>query len=201
MMMWVCNMEDSANDVVCNTNDIWRNHVDCIINLSPPLRMSLVATQWRSPHHCLNTAVVLAAVHGLLGLLRVGANGRATHSFSLPPPSPSPSPSLISLMVSVDVKHHIYLLTYWLAVHGLPRSFRVERCGQATPSFSLPPSPVPNKPSRLCGCKAPCLLTYLLTGGSPRPSRSFRGQSAVEGRATPSFFSPPPPPPPLSPVP
>ena len=32
------------------------------------------------------------------------------------PPSPLPplSPSLISLMVSVDVKHHVYLLTYLL---------------------------------------------------------------------------------------
>ena len=27
------------------------------------------------------------------------------------PPSPKFSPSLISLMVSVDVKHHVYLLT------------------------------------------------------------------------------------------
>ena len=33
----------------------------------------------------------------------------------IPPPypiPPPPPPSLISLMVSVDVKHHIYLLTY-----------------------------------------------------------------------------------------
>ena len=29
-------------------------------------------------------------------------------------PFPHFSPSLISLMVSVDVKHHVYLLTYWL---------------------------------------------------------------------------------------
>ena len=40
-------------------------------------------------------------------------------SLSLPPPSilpapppPPPSPCLISFMVSVDVKHHVYLLTY-----------------------------------------------------------------------------------------
>ena len=33
----------------------------------------------------------------------------------LPPPPPPvhpPQPSLISLMVSVDVKHHVYLLTF-----------------------------------------------------------------------------------------
>ena len=88
-----CNMEDSANDVVCNTNDIWRNHVDCIINLSPPLRMSLVATQWRSPHHCLNTAVVLAAVHGLLGLCgsERTVEPLTLSPFPLPPP-PRPRP-------------------------------------------------------------------------------------------------------------
>ena len=32
----------------------------------------------------------------------------------LHPPSPTLLPSLISLMVSVDVKHHVYLLTYLL---------------------------------------------------------------------------------------
>ena len=30
-----------------------------------------------------------------------------------PPPPPPISPSIISLMVSVDVKHHVYLLTYY----------------------------------------------------------------------------------------
>ena len=34
---------------------------------------------------------------------------------SIPSPPPPPfSPSLISLMVSVDVKHHVYLRTYML---------------------------------------------------------------------------------------
>ena len=33
----------------------------------------------------------------------------SSHTF-IPPPPPF-SPSLISLMVSVDVKHHVYLLT------------------------------------------------------------------------------------------
>ena len=101
-------------------------------------------------------------------------------------------------MVSVDVKHHIYLLTYWLrstASSVFPGGAR----GQATPSFSLPPIPVPNKPSRLCGCKAPCLLTYLLTGGSPRPSRSFRVKA--RSRVEPLPLSSSPPPPPLVPVP
>ena len=32
------------------------------------------------------------------------------------PPSPPFSPSLISLMVSVDVKHHVYLLTQVLSL-------------------------------------------------------------------------------------
>ena len=31
-----------------------------------------------------------------------------------PPPNPPFSPSLISLMVSVDVENHVYLLTYYL---------------------------------------------------------------------------------------
>ena len=56
---------------------------------------------------------------------------------SLPPtsiPLPSFSPSLISLMVSVDVKHHVYLLTV----------------------------PVPNKPPHLCGRKAECLLSAVI---------------------------------------
>ena len=45
---------------------------------------------------------------------------------SIPPPPPF-SPSLISLMVSVDVKHHVYLLYYHLTVvlslsiRGLPQ--------------------------------------------------------------------------------
>ena len=38
--------------------------------------------------------------------------------------------------ISVDVKHHVYLLTYWS----------------------------PRSQYDLCGRKAPCLLTYLLTG-------------------------------------
>ena len=48
-------------------------------------------------------------------------------------------------MVSVDVKHHVYLLTDFT---------------------SIPPSrallPVPNKPYGFCGRSAPCLLTYAL---------------------------------------
>ena len=42
--------------------------------------------------HCLNIVVVLAVVHGLLGLLRAGLRGRATHSFSPPPTPPRPPP-------------------------------------------------------------------------------------------------------------
>ena len=36
---------------------------------------------------------------------------------SLPPSSPPFSPSLISLTVSVDVKHHVYLLTFLFTVY------------------------------------------------------------------------------------
>ena len=35
---------------------------------------------------------------------------RLFRSTSSPPPPPPPPPSLISLMVSVDIKHHVYLL-------------------------------------------------------------------------------------------
>ena len=57
---------------------------------------------------------------------------------SIPPPPPF-SPSLISLVVSVDVKHHVHLLTppYPLL-----------------PPFPPPPPPllpVPNKPRSFCG--------------------------------------------------
>ena len=46
---------------------------------------------------------------------------------SIPPPPPF-SPSLISFMVSVDVKHHVYLLTY--AFQHLPPNSA--RTGYAT---------------------------------------------------------------------
>ena len=49
------------------------------------LRIALVAVQWRGPHwHCLNIAVVLAVVHGLLGL---SGSERAVEplTVSLPP--------------------------------------------------------------------------------------------------------------------
>ena len=67
-----------------------------------------MASHWRGPH-CLNIVVVPAAVHGLLGLLRVGLLGRAPHSSPFPPHSPS----LISLIDSVDVKQHVHLLIYF----------------------------------------------------------------------------------------
>ena len=65
-------------------------------------RSTLVAAQWRRRHR-LNTSIVLAAGHGLLGL-----PGRA---FTLSPPSlPSLSPSLVSILTSVDVKQNVYVL-------------------------------------------------------------------------------------------
>ena len=48
---------------------------------------------------------------------------KASDHLSLPTPTPTPHPSLISHMVSVDVKHHVYLLLF----------------------------PVPNKPDGFCG--------------------------------------------------
>ena len=56
------------------------------------------------------------------GLFRVGVRARLrssgreplTLSFSPPPPPQSPSPSLISHLVTVDVKQHVYLLTVFL---------------------------------------------------------------------------------------
>ena len=44
-----------------------------------------------------------------------GGGASVTVHWLPPPPYPIPrfSPSLISLVVSVDVKHHVYLLTYF----------------------------------------------------------------------------------------
>ena len=59
------------------------------------LRSTLVATHWRGPH-CLKIAVILAVVHGLLGL---SGSERAVEplnvslSLSLPPPPPFPVPN------------------------------------------------------------------------------------------------------------
>ena len=52
------------------------------------------------------------------------------------------SPSLISLMVFVDVKHHIYLLTENIRVRG--QELCESRGGR-------PGLPVPNKPYGFCG--------------------------------------------------
>ena len=51
--------------------------------------------------HRLNTAIVLAAVHGLSGLFRVVSKVKP----SLCHPLPTLSPSLIGHLTSVDVKH------------------------------------------------------------------------------------------------
>ena len=42
-------------------------------------------------------------------------------------PLPPFSPSIISFMVSVDIKHHVYLVWDWLGVLGV-RSDRLQRC-------------------------------------------------------------------------
>ena len=56
--------------------------------------------------HRLNTSIVLAAVHGLSGLFRAVSMVEP----SLCRPLPTLSPSLISLMFSVDVKHHVHFI-------------------------------------------------------------------------------------------
>ena len=55
--------------------------------------------------HRLNISIVLAAVHGPLGL-----PGRCARSslHSLAPSVPTLSPSLISILASVDVKQNVY---------------------------------------------------------------------------------------------
>ena len=59
--------------------------------------------------HRLNTSIVLAAVHGLLGLS--GRCARSSfHSLATPPtPHPTMSLSLISILASVNVKQSVYL--------------------------------------------------------------------------------------------
>ena len=76
----------------CHKTDLLRTAVETVVSGVCICIYILVASQWPGPH-CLNIVVVLAVVHGLLGLLRVGLRGRATHSFSLPlPPPPFPRP-------------------------------------------------------------------------------------------------------------
>ena len=48
---------------------------------------------------------------------------------SLPPPPPF-SPSLISLMVSVDVKHHVYLITCWICSEPVWSSGKAGKAGK-----------------------------------------------------------------------
>ena len=60
--------------------------------------------------HCLEILIVLAAVHGLLGL--PGLYARSSLHSCTPQPSPpllpTPSPSLIGHLTSVDVKQNVY---------------------------------------------------------------------------------------------
>ena len=65
------------------------------------LRSAQVAAQWRGDT-CLNTSIVLAAVHGLSGLFRAVSSVEPSPFRPLPPLSPS----LISHLASVDVKQH-----------------------------------------------------------------------------------------------
>ena len=62
-------------------------------------------------------AAHLNAGHSNGDSVAIGIYSPSFHT-SIPPSHPTPpppfSPSPISLMVSVDVKHHVYLLTYLL---------------------------------------------------------------------------------------
>ena len=59
--------------------------------LKQQLCSTLVAAQWWGPH-CLNIAVVLAVVHGLLGLAGLERAVKPLNSFSLPLPPTFPHP-------------------------------------------------------------------------------------------------------------
>ena len=83
--------------------------------LKQKLRNTLAASQWRGPH-CLNIAVVLAGVPRP-SRSSEGRTAQTSHSLFIPFPPPTPlSPSLISHLASVDVKQHVYLLTYSLTL-------------------------------------------------------------------------------------
>ena len=70
--------------------------------------------------HRLNTAIVLAAVHGLTGLFSGGIRGRA---FTRSPSSPL-SLSLISNLASVDVKQNGPGPIYWDKTQPTPSAWR-----------------------------------------------------------------------------
>ena len=70
---------------------------------------------------------------------------------SIPPPPPPPtfSPSLTSLMISVDVKHPVYLLKRYTELRSCVN--REAGLGSRSLSYAFP---VPVKPFGLCGRKA-----------------------------------------------
>ena len=72
-------------------------------------RSTQVASHWRGPRF-LNT-VVLAMADGLFGLCGWERADELSAGSAFPPLLPSP-PSLISPLVSVAAKHHVYVLTY-----------------------------------------------------------------------------------------
>ena len=107
--------------------------------LKQELRSKLVAAQWRGPH-CLNLVAVLAMVHSLLGVFLGSERAVEPHPPFLPsplppPPSPLPVPKAY-FMVSMDVKHHVYLLTISvLRSENLNTIWRCEHARSCVESF------------------------------------------------------------------
>ena len=92
--------------------------------------------------HCLNTSIVLAAVHGLSGLFRTVSAVEP----SLSRPLTTLSPSLIGHLASVDVKQHE-------RKKKMRAAFIVQELCEsrgARPSWAVRP----NEPSGFCGRKA-----------------------------------------------
>ena len=91
-----------------------------------------------------------------------GGDSVAIGIYSHSSPFPPFSPSLISLMVSVDVKHHVYLLTYF-TFHTHFEMGKLMVCLSTTEGRAFEPTRMQNVLYlRLSGfvCLFVCLLLY-----------------------------------------
>ena len=77
-------------------------------------------------------------------------------------------------MVSVDVKHHVYLLHPWLGLLGVGRAQELCESRGGCPELA-----VPNSPYGLCGRKATLILQKKVGVGAKRVDWSV-GTSSVE---------------------